>query len=169
MDHLIWRGDRVPQISRRLDARKNAQLGSSMGPNKTSLVEIPTPTARQIYQIKAIFPFDLTPDFLIIDELKISVIYRQFFTRQVNTLLIKDITDVIVHSSIFMAALSFSGGEYGKSKPALSIPKLHIDEAQKARRIIMGMMIFSDQKVDTSQMTIAQVVEKAEGLGHAQS
>ncbi len=178
MDHVIWRGDSIPEISPRLNPRKNAGLQGSMGseppqakkePSKSTLVEITTPTARKIYEISAIFPLDLFPNKLIIDEAKVNIIYRGFMSRQVNSILIKDITEVIINSVWFMAGLVFNRSEHLKTSGPLSIPKLKNLEAQKARRIIMGMMIFSDQKVDTSAMTIPQIIQKAEELGRAQS
>ena len=168
-------------------AEKNMGLESSMAQSsekqfengdvrKSSLVEISTPTSRSLYKINAIFPFDITPDSLIIDEIKITVIFRKLLTRTINSVLIKDITDISISNNPFFGALTISGGDYQGvesvakgEKGALMIKFLHINEALKARRIIMGLMIYSDQKIDTSKMKIEEVLTETEKLGKARS
>jgi hypothetical protein len=168
-------------------AEKNMGLEGSMGQSsekqfegdnvrKSSLVEISTPTSRSLYKINAIFPFDLVPDTLVIDEIKITVISRKILTRTINSVLIKDISDISISNNPFFGALTISGGDYQGvesvtrgEKGTLMIKFLHIDEALRARRIIMGLMIYSDQKIDTSKMKIEEVLTETEKLGKAKT
>ena len=168
-------------------AEKNMGLEGSMGQSsekqfegddvrKSSLVEISTPTSRLLYKTNAIFPFDLIPDTLVIDEIKITVISRKLLTRTINSVLIKDITDISISNNPFFGALTISGGDYQGlestvrgEKGALMIKFLHINEALRARRIIMGLMIYSDQKIDTSKMKIEEVLTETEKLGKART
>ena len=168
-------------------AEKNMSLENSMSQSsetqfeggdvrKSSLVEISTPTSRLLYKTNAIFPFDLVPDTLVIDEIKITVISRKLLTRTINSVLIKDITDISISNNPFFGALTISGGDYQGiesavkgEKGALMIKFLHINEALRARRIIMGLMIYSDQKIDTSKMKIEEVLTETEKLGKART
>ena len=193
MQSVPLSGHRVPVITKNESqtphnfAEKNMGLEGSMGQSsekqfegddvkKSSLVEISTPTSRALYKTSAIFPFDLTPDSLVIDEIKITVISRKFFTRTINSVLIKDITDISISNNPFFGALTISGGDYqgvestaNGEKGALMINFLHIKEALRARRIVMGLMIYSDQKIDTSKMKIEEVIAETEKLGKARA
>ena len=193
MQSVPLSGHRVPIITKNESqsphnfAEKNMGLESSMGQSsekqfeggdvkKSSLVEISTPTSRLLYKTNAIFPFDLVPDTLVIDEIKITVISRKLLTRTINSVLIKDITDISISNNPFFGALTISGGDYQGiesavkgEKGALMIKFLHINEALRARRIIMGLMIYSDQKIDTSKMKIEEVLTETEKLGKART
>ncbi len=48
----------------------------------------------------------------MIDELKVSVIYKGFGHRQINSLLIKDITDILIATNFIMGAILLNGGDY---------------------------------------------------------
>jgi hypothetical protein len=163
---------RHQEIGSSLDNSGTDQAADS-ATRKSTLVEIPTATARVIYKIQAIFPLDLFPDEMIIDEIKVSVMYRSMLTRQIYTILIKDITDIIFSSNLIFGALQITGGDYqtnnanDNGKGPLTISNLWSKEAQTARRIILGLMIFSDQKVDTTSMTVREIYLKAGGLGIA--
>jgi hypothetical protein len=166
-------------------AQRNEELQGSMGTQggksgdeedmpmrKSELVEIPTASARPIYRIQAIFPFDLVPDELVIDELKVSIIYKQLLSSQVNNILIKDITDIVLDNALFFGALLITGGEYEgavgtaeNERGPLTISKLRREEAHTARRIILGLMILSDQKVDTTKMSVREIYDKTIQLG----
>jgi hypothetical protein len=193
MQSVPLSGHRVPVITKKESqtphnfAEKNMGLEGSMGQSsekqfegddvrKSSLVEISTPTSRLLYKTNAIFPFDLIPDTLVIDEIKITVISRKLLTRTINSVLIKDITDISISNNPFFGALTISGGDYQGlestvrgEKGALMIKFLHINEALRARRIIMGLMIYSDQKIDTSKMKIEEVLTETEKLGKART
>ena len=118
MQSVPLSGHRVPVITKNESqtphdfAEKNMGLQGSMAQSsekqfedgsvrKSSLVEISTPTSRLLYKTYAIFPFDLTPDSLIIDEIKVTVISRKILTRTINSVLIKDITDISISNNPF--------------------------------------------------------------------
>ncbi len=184
-------GHKVPIIDRgqvtgypgREFAEKNQELQGNIGTQeesqeeaparKSQLVEIPTATARELYRINSIFPLDFFPDELVIDEIKVSVIYRHFLSHQINNILIKDITDITLNSTLFFGSLIMTGGEYEgfsstseDQKGPLTISKLWLQEAQIAKRIILGLTILSDQKVDTTQMTVEDILKKTTELGN---
>lgn len=166
----VFENKRFQGKSKELEA--NIGIDSQEEVKKSVLVEISTPTSRIIYKIFGVFPFDFVPDELVIDEVKVSIIYRGLFFRQVNSILIKDITDISLTSVTFFGAIMINGGEYEGLEPTKKNPKgplkikfLRQEEARTARRIIMGLMIFSDQKVDTSLMTVPEIIQKTQELG----
>ncbi len=124
-------------------------------------VEITTPTARVVFRGNAVFPFDLFPDQVIIDEIKVTIIENRFFATQgVNHILIKDIKSVEINSVPFFAELAVvaQNGTY-------KIDFLSKDKANKAKRIILGLLIMSERAVDTSKMEIPELIARTEELG----
>lgn len=163
---------RNEELQGNMGTQEQSQPNVNNDPRKSELVEIPTTSDRVIYKIKAMFPFDLFPDELVIDEIKVSIIYKYFVSQEVNNILIKDITDIVFSSSFLFGSLRITGGEYqdtgtsgiSENSP-LVINRLRIAQAQIARSVILGLMIFSDQKVDTSQMTVEEIFNKTNELG----
>lgn len=173
--------DRYVTPSERTFVEKNSQLQGSMGSDdenvrKSTLVEIPTPTSRVVFKTDGVFPFDFFPDSLIIDELKVSYIFRKFIYQQVNSILIKDIVDVTASNGLFFGSVQITGGEFqgtspepGMEKGPLIVSYLKKNDAYLARQIILGLMIYSDQKVDTSRMPVTEVIQKARELGRSRA
>src|SRR5688500_3528089 len=60
------------------------------------LDEVVHGTARVLLSTKSLFPWDLFPDELIIDENKISFIFNNLIEKRVHSVFIKDLSDVIV-------------------------------------------------------------------------
>lgn len=144
----------------------------------SQFADISTTTGRQLVKVSTVVPFNPWPNTLVVDEVKVSVIDLKFFeTEVVQTLLIKDITDVFVSKIPFFAAINISGGEYkpfpngtaktGQSLGMLQIKFLSHKDADLARRIILGLIIFNDRKVDTSKLEINDLRKQAEELGRA--
>lgn len=138
-------------------------LGEAATHNKTEwqTVSIATPTSRTIFRAKAIFPFDLFPDEVIIDEIKVGIISRRFFgTENVHNILIKDIKNVDINTVPFFAELKIEGPD-----EVFKVNFLAKDRANMAKRILLGLLIMSERKVDTSKMGIPELVGRAQELG----
>lgn len=178
--HKIPREDENINAGETNFVQKNRELQGNLGSGndedvrKSTLVEIPTPTSRIVYRVNSLFPFDFFPDSLVVDELKVSFIFAAFLNKEVISILIKDITDVLVETNIFFGSVIVSGGDYegnasqGDEKGPLTIRFLNRSEAYKARQIIMGLMIYQDQKVDTSKFSIPDLIQKTQQLGESQ-
>ncbi|MDO8599900.1 MAG: hypothetical protein Q7R44_00610, partial [bacterium] len=63
--------------------------------------------SREIYRIYSVFPFDLFPDILAIDENKITFIIKDFWkVERVHSIYVRDISDCIVQTSIIFSSLN---------------------------------------------------------------
>lgn len=142
-------------------------VGGGEEVKKSELIEIPTPSARVLYRVTAIFPFDLFPDELVVDEIKVSVVFKKFLYQATNTMLIKDIANVSVDNNWIFGSLVVRGEDDQKGNGPLVINRLDINRAKEARAIIQGLMIYLDQKIDTSQMPVEEVVQKTIELGQS--
>src|SRR3989344_474735 len=123
--------------------------------------------SREIYRISAIFPFDLFPDDLVIDENKITFITRDFWkVERVHSVYLKDISDCIVQTTIFFASLNVV--DLGFRDNWIGINFLKIGDALRARRIIQGLMVAHKLDLDLSAVPVETLDDKMETLGQAQ-
>lgn len=132
--------------------------------NLNKVQQIIASSPRTLYTAKAVFPFDLFPDEIRIEESKVNIISKNFFaSAQVQTQSFKDIKKVEVETSIIFAKLRLVS--WTPVDSTLEISFLKKDEALKARRIIEGLKTLSEQKVDFSKIPTYELIEQVEHLG----
>lgn len=114
---------------------------------------------RLLLSISSIFPFDIFPTRLIIEESRLSVQFRSFFaTGQLYQIDIKDISNVHVEYALWFASLKIMSRTL--SNNVLSLTNLYRKEAIKAKAMIEGLRIFLNENVDTSLFEIDELKEK---------
>lgn len=120
----------------------------------------------QLYRIQSVFPFDLFPDEIIVDRTKVDVINREFLsTAMIRSVLLKDITDVMVQTSIMFAKLTIVARSFADQ--VLEVKFLKKQEAIRARRIIQGLVAAVNQGVDLAPFSDEELMQKIEDLGQA--
>jgi hypothetical protein len=129
-----------------------------------------TRTKRELLTIRSVFPFDLFPDTLRIDENKIEIISRKFFSLEehIFPILIKNINGVVVTTSPFFATVTFEITGHNTNPEPITMLKKR--EALLAKRIIMGLIAAQkDGKdgIDLSSIPIEQARAKLEEIGRA--
>ena len=121
-------------------------------------------SARVILDIKAVFPFNFFPDEVIADEAKVSVHTNYFFyNKEVRSIEYKDIFNIAVQQGLFFATLEIVDRFF--SQDPLIIPYLKKKDAIKARRILQGMIITKNEKIETQDLSINELVDKLERIG----
>jgi len=109
------------------------------------------------------FPFNLFPDTINIEEGRITIITRNFFfSSQVHSVDIKDISNIFINTAPFFAELAIVSKTFTENE--IKIKNLRKKEAVFARRIIEGLRIFEKNHIDTSNYTTEQLVAKLEEL-----
>ena len=109
------------------------------------------------------FPFDFFPDTLNVEEGRITIIIRNFFfSSQVHSVDIKDISNVFINTSPFFAQLIIVSRTFKQNE--IRIKYLRQKEAIFARRIIEGLRIFKSKDIDTSGYTNQELIVKLEEL-----
>ncbi len=109
------------------------------------------------------FPFDFFPDTINVEEGRITVITRLFFyTSQVHSLDIKDISNIFINTSPFFAQLVIVSKTFSMNE--VKVSNLWKNEAIYARRIIEGLREFSTKTIDTSIYTRVELMKKLEDL-----
>lgn len=116
----------------------------------------------------AVFPFDLIPNMITVDENKVSVIYKYFpNTETVHSVLIENITDVTVNCSPFFASLKIVDSTNYRHPQTIIIDKLYKKDAFHARKLIQGLITAKKEHINLCNFETKQLCEELEILGAA--
>ena len=109
------------------------------------------------------FPFDFFPDTINVEEGRINIIARYFFySSEVHSVDIKDITNIFIDTSPFFAELVIVSKTFTENE--IRMKYLKKDEAVFARRIIEGLRVFESKQIDTSVYTKDELLSKLQEL-----
>lgn len=119
-----------------------------------------------LLKISSVFPFDLFPDSITIDPIKVNIVSREFFfSACMHTIYVKNILDILVDCSVFFATMRIMYEGFGPN--VVYVKYLKKGEAQKARRIIQGLVVATREGVDFSRLDANEVRQQIEMLGEA--
>jgi hypothetical protein len=105
------------------------------------------------------FPIDFFPDTINVEEGRVTIITRgSFFTSQVHSVDIKDISNVFINMVPFYAQLVIISRTFEDNE--IAIDALIKKEAIFVRRIIEGLRIFKNADIDTSNYSIEDLKAK---------
>ncbi len=115
-----------------------------------------------IYKLASTFPFDFFPNQILIHWGKVDLAYKSFFAEQVLTIPIEQIKGVSIYKSLFFATLSIE-----VIGSAHIIKFLQAAEANHARRIISGLIVCHNSKMDLSHLPPEALRNKLDEIGRA--
>ncbi len=130
------------------------------------LGELVSKTNNIIYEISSVFPFQLFPDRIIVDENKVTIARKDLFFKRVFPLMYEDILTVRVNRGLIFAAMEFEI-KRARLNPR-PITYLWPKEAANAKKYIMGIIEAKKQKIDVSKLTAGQIRETLEEIGQAE-
>ncbi len=123
---------------------------------------------RTLLEVTTVFPFDLFPDRVRIDENKVDIIsYEFFFTKHLISILIKNINSATISTGVFFATLNLevAGFVTGYNVKPYPIQYLWKRDAIRARRIILGLIAAEKAKIDLAKISSKDLVFKIEEIG----
>lgn len=122
---------------------------------------------RILFRAKSVFPFDLFPDVVVIDENKVDFVYGIFFySSQVFSVSIRNINGAMSSTNLFFGSLEIEVSGYNKNPDPVTY--LLKSDAAKARRIINGLVTCYKQGIDTTVLNLQAAKDKVEEIGKAQ-
>jgi len=142
---------------------------SAMSPDKANIAtqkleDLAGKSDSVLLKVSTFWPFTFFVNDIIIDPYKVNIIFREFFwSEHIHSVMIKDILDVVVETSIFFATIRIV--DQGYIENSINIPYLKRADALKARKIIQGLIIAHRQSVDLSVLKPSHIKEQAEELG----
>lgn len=126
-----------------------------------------------LLKAKTFFPFDLFPDTIVIDTTKVSVTKKLFFaTEQLTVINYKDIADVRLETSLFLANLKITylpkiEGFMPPDTKQMKINLLSRRDAVKAQHTIKGILIARREGIDISRLTPDELENVITQLGES--
>lgn len=121
-----------------------------------------------LMRIDTIWPFDLFPDTLLIDPIKLTYTHRSFFmVAYTESILLSDLIETDVEMSPIFATLRISFVSYPTRQ--ILIKPLWKLQAQKAREIIAGLRLahkrhFPVEKLPTDKIQILEAMESHDDI-----
>ena len=117
-----------------------------------------------LLRIQTVFPFVLFPNEIVVDVDKVSIIYRDFFaSKQVHSVLVKDISDVVVETGPFFATLRIV--DVGYVENSIDVTYLKKSEGRQARETIQGLMTVHRHGIDLTKVSRQDLLDKLKRLG----
>jgi hypothetical protein len=121
-----------------------------------------------LMSLKTVFPFKLFPTEIIIEKTKVNIKNTLFFgSSDIQSLLISDISSCETESSMFFGLIRFMSRI--PNAPPLIVNYLPKAEAQRARRIIQGLMVGVMNKVDVTKVSTPDLLESIEQVGDSKA
>jgi|SRR3989344_878576 len=118
---------------------------------------------KPLIRVRAVFPFDFFPDELTVDVSKVNFIHKELLSKRVQSIYIRNISDVVVNTGIFFANLGII--DFGFAGNSINVNYLKNNEALKVRRIIQGLVVCARQGIDITQFEAEHFKYKIELLG----
>jgi hypothetical protein len=119
---------------------------------------------RVLFKCSTIFPFDIFPDQVVIDENKLTIINQLFFWSSTTySILIKNILGVTVSSGLFFSTLNIE--VIGFEENPEPVKYLLNEDARKIKRIITGLIACAREGIDTSEINYSELIRKTEEIG----
>lgn len=140
-------------ITKRIQRKEEEALGHNSEEKSFSqaLEELSDNPETVLMQAKTAIPFALNQESITIDPIKIKIVTNNsFMSQQTQIILIKDILESSVETSPFLATLQIVVSH--KKETPLRINYLKKDDAEKAAKIIQGLIIARSESPDVSKV-----------------
>lgn len=121
---------------------------------------------RILISISSVWPFDLFPNVINVEDGRITIIKRHFLSSEVHSVDIKDISNIFINKAFFFSQLEIVSRTFEDNQ--VRIKYLKNDEAIFIRRIIEGLRIFVSKDIDTSRYSKEELIAKLEELSRTE-
>lgn len=150
------------------EAHKDSSKEESI--NKKKFEDLIDSSHGVLFKLKNVIPIFTSE--LIIDTNKVTVIHRPFiFSERIHSVSIQDISDVFIDTVPFLATISIVDRDFVDNVVSvrwvnvLSVRWIWKTKAERARRIIMGLMEVEREEIDITKIEGTNLLEKLEGIG----
>jgi hypothetical protein len=115
---------------------------------------------RSIISISSLFPWDLFPSTIDVEESRVTFKSNQFLSNQSHSVDIKDISNIFIESSPFFSTLQVVSRTFIQND--IKIGYLNKTKAKKVQGIIEGLRTFAEHNINTSDYEIDELIKKIE-------
>jgi len=164
-----FRQHKIPFLGKTVQTTyKQQQSLEKTAEHRSKMQDLAKNSETVLLQISTVFPFDFFPDQISIETTQVNIVRSDFFfDHSIQSIPIKNILEVRIQDSILFSSLTLLDNAYQHNEVTISYLKK--GQANKARRIIQGLVIASKEGVDCSTLEVQELAELSERLGTAQS
>jgi len=146
-------------LSRSAEVKKETQTADRQERLEEKTVEnLIKKSNRVVISISSVFPFDLFPNTITVEEGRITVVIRHLLTTAMHSVDLKDISNVFINKSIFFSQIEIASRTFENNE--VRIKFLRNKDASFLRRMIEGLRIFESKQIDTSGYSIDELIVK---------
>lgn len=141
-------------------------ISSNSANSQKSLTDLLKESQNILFRFHTVFPFDLFPDEVTIDENKVNIVKKRFyFSYSVHSVLISDITDISLETGPFFASLTIIDSSNYRFPIEIKISNITKENAYTARKIIQGMIATKRNNISLASLPINKVRNDVSILG----
>lgn len=130
--------------------------------NRQAVEDMVSNSNRILVEVSSIFPWDLFPTSIIVEETRLTIIHRQLFSSQAYSVDIKNISNIFINTSILFAQLVIVSDTFAKNQ--IAVDRLWKKDAIFIRRIIEGLRMFVSKDIDTTGYGRKELIDKLREL-----
>lgn len=130
--------------------------------NRQTVEDMVSNSNRILLRVSSVFPWDLFPSSIIVEETRLTIIHRQLFSSQLHSIDIKDISNIFVGTGILFAQLTIVSNTFVENQ--IIVNRLWKKEAIHTRRIIEGLRMFVNKDIDTTSYRVEDLLSKLKEL-----
>lgn len=130
--------DNYPEDTFKLVGKKLLLNQSAMNPEKVQIAgqklqDLADKADTILLKVSTVWPFTFFKNDIIIDPYKVNIIFREFFwSEQIHSILVKDILDVVVETSVFFATIRIVDQGYTENSVNITyIKKKTLSKSEK--------------------------------------
>jgi hypothetical protein len=151
------------------DKRTSKDKSASAEPPKKAVIKeldkLVKTAGRVIYQTQSIFPFQLFPDKIIIDENKITVIRQSFLIKREYPIGYDKLVTVKTNRVGGLSSLEFEVERFAQDPRPIT--HLKPNDADTAKKYIIGLMQVAESGIDLSALNLDEIKKRLEEIGSA--
>ncbi len=130
--------------------------------NRQAVQDMVSNSNRILLRVSSVFPWDLFPTTVVVEETRITIIHRQLFSSQIHSVDIKNISNIFIDTGILFAQLTIVSNTFAENQ--IVVDRLWKKNAIFMRRIIEGLRMFISHDIDTTNYTIEELISKLKEL-----
>lgn len=117
---------------------------------------------RTVLRILSIFPLDISPTIITVETIRVMIMHRQFFSSQIHSVDIKDISNVFIDSGFISSSITIVSRTFIENN--VQVDHLKKRDAILIRNVIEGLRICEKEKIATSDFTVEELIDKFKEL-----
>ena len=131
-----------------------------VNPTELKLEHLIEKSNHVLFTAHAMFPFQLIPDRIVIDQTKVTIEQRNILKNEyVHTILLQDITNAEVTYTLSVATLVIV------TQDSFMMPFLRKNDAIRAKQIIVGLLIARKEQLNLEDIASEHLADKLAEIG----